>query len=61
MRKNNNPGDATSNEDSDISSDEDDEEVDSDDVDSDEFEEYFANDGEADSSIFEQKDFVQLA
>ena len=48
--------------DSDISSDEEDEEIDSDDLDSDEFdEELFGHDEEeADPDISAQKDFVQL-
>lgn len=50
-------------EDSDISSDEEDEEIDSEDLDSDEFdEELFGHDDDvgADPDISEQKDFVQL-
>lgn len=48
-------------EDSDISSDEEDEAIDSDDVDSDEIEEFFGDDdGVVDSDIAEQKDFVPM-
>lgn len=47
---------------SDISSDEEDDEIDSDDVDSDDLDgEFFGDDGKADSDIPLQKDFVQLA
>lgn len=60
MRTNNS---SAEDESSDLSSDEEDEEIDSDDVDSDDLEEeYFGNDdGETDTDIPMQQDFVQLS
>lgn len=61
IRRNAAAGDTGVEENSDLSSDEDEEEIDSDDVDSDDLEFFGDDDGQADTDVPMQQDFVHLA